>query len=153
MWNMVVVNSSPPSAAYMLLWSEASSVQVMACRLLDAKPLHEPMLTYCQLNPQEPLQWNSNQNTKIFIYENASENIACEMAAILSRIRWVNWSLSIFTDINKHITEVVHCIIYSLATPLKPTGTPDDTWMIYYGWPLICMYRQAAKLSFTFCAR
>ena len=26
-----------------------------------------------------------NQNTKLFIHENASENIACEMAAILSR--------------------------------------------------------------------
>ena len=30
-------------------------------------------------------QWNSNQNTKLFIHENASENIVCEMAAILSR--------------------------------------------------------------------
>ena len=31
------------------------------------------------------LQWNFNQNTKLFIDENASENIVCEMAAILSR--------------------------------------------------------------------
>ena len=31
------------------------------------------------------LQWNFNQNTKLFIPENASENIDCEMAAILSR--------------------------------------------------------------------
>ena len=30
------------------------------------------------------LQWNFNQNTKLFINENASENIVCEMAAILS---------------------------------------------------------------------
>ena len=30
------------------------------------------------------LQWNFNQNTKTFIQENASENIVCEMAAILS---------------------------------------------------------------------
>ena len=31
------------------------------------------------------LQWNSNQNTKLFIHENAFENVVCKMAAILSR--------------------------------------------------------------------
>ena len=36
------------------------------------------------------LQWNLNQNTKLFFHENACENIVCEMAAILSRRRWVN---------------------------------------------------------------
>ena len=36
------------------------------------------------------LQWKCNQNTKLFIHENASENIVCETAAILSRARWVN---------------------------------------------------------------
>ena len=56
----------------------------MACRLFGAKPLSQPMLGYCQLNPQEQLQWNYNQNTEIFIEENAFENIVCEMAAILS---------------------------------------------------------------------
>ena len=30
-----------------------------------------------------------NQNTNFFIYKNASENIICEMAAILFRERWV----------------------------------------------------------------
>ena len=33
-------------------------------------------------------QWNFNQNTNIFIDENASENIVCEIAAILCRERW-----------------------------------------------------------------
>ena len=31
------------------------------------------------------LQWNFNQNTKLFIHENASENVVFEKAAILSR--------------------------------------------------------------------
>ena len=35
------------------------------------------------------LQYNFNPNTKILIYKNAYENIVCEMAAILSRERWV----------------------------------------------------------------
>ena len=38
------------------------------------------------------LQWNFNQNTKLFIHTNTSEYIVCEMAAILSRgdeLRWL----------------------------------------------------------------
>ena len=31
------------------------------------------------------LQWNFNHNSKLFIHENASKNIVCEMVAILSR--------------------------------------------------------------------
>ena len=35
------------------------------------------------------LQWNFNQNTKLFIHKNAFQNIVCQMAAILSKGRWV----------------------------------------------------------------
>ena len=35
------------------------------------------------------LQWNFNENTKLFIQENASENIICEKVVILSKGRWV----------------------------------------------------------------
>ena len=31
------------------------------------------------------LQWNFNRNSNIFIYENALENVVCEMASILPR--------------------------------------------------------------------
>ena len=63
--------------------------QIMACRLLRAKPLSEPMLGYSQLDIlRNKLQWNFNQNTKLFIHANASESNTCEMTAILSR--WVN---------------------------------------------------------------
>ena len=40
---------------------------------------------------------NSNQNTKLFIPENAFENVVCEMAAILStgkRVNFVWWSVN-----------------------------------------------------------
>ena len=46
-------------------------------------------------------QWNFNRNQYIFIQENVFENVVCEMAAILSRRRWVtgivsakNWQAS-----------------------------------------------------------
>ena len=32
-----------------------------------------------------PFQWNFNRNSNIFIQENTFQNVACEMAAILSR--------------------------------------------------------------------
>ena len=35
------------------------------------------------------LQWNFNQDTKFFIHKNASENIVCEKATILSSGRYV----------------------------------------------------------------
>ena len=41
--------------------------------------------------PRNKIKWNINQNTKIFIHENASETIVCEMAAILSRGRCVTF--------------------------------------------------------------
>ena len=44
------INSFLPSAAYMRKWSGSALVQVMACRLLGAKPLPELMLTY-ELSP------------------------------------------------------------------------------------------------------
>ena len=60
----------------------------MACRLVGAKPLPDPMLTFCQLDPQEQttVKFESKCKKKS-IDENAFENVVCEMAAILSR--WV----------------------------------------------------------------
>ena len=97
-------------------WFRSALVQIMACRLFGDKPLSKPLLGYCQLEPQ----WNWNSfflalsllpkyslffsnslvltssidvvfvlsSTKCFIHK----NVVCEMAAILSRGRWVNSS-------------------------------------------------------------
>ena len=94
------VNSSP-SGVYMHQLIGSALLQIMACRLFCAKPLSEPMLEYCHLNGtiRNTLQWNFNHNTKLVIHKNASENIVCEMAAILSRGRWVKtyqaWEFSL----------------------------------------------------------
>ena len=42
----------------------------MACRLVDAKPLTEPMMEYCQLDP-----WQKYWNSYTYIKENALENV------------------------------------------------------------------------------
>ena len=85
------VNSSPHSAAYMHRWIGSALLQIMVCCLFGTKPLSEQKFRYSQeLSPgplvyRNKLQWNFNQNGKLFIHGNASEYIVCEMAAILSR--------------------------------------------------------------------
>ena len=61
----------------------------MACSLVCAKPLSEPMLEYYQMDPRNELQWNFYQNSFIFIQENPFENVVWKMAAILSRLQCV----------------------------------------------------------------
>ena len=48
------LNSYPPSA-YMRQWIGSALVQIMAWRLVGAKPLPEPMLAYCQLDSWEQI--------------------------------------------------------------------------------------------------
>ena len=58
----------------------------MACLLFGARPLPDPVLIYCQLDPQE--QTSVNIRIKMhtfFINEKAFENVVCEFATILSR--------------------------------------------------------------------
>ena len=86
-------NSSPPSATFMCQWIGSALVQIMACCLFGAKPLFKPTLGYCQLDHKGQTS-GQFENTKLFIHENAFENIVCEMAAILSRGRWVKRRLS-----------------------------------------------------------
>ena len=47
------------------------------------------MLVYCQLGTWVQTSVKFNQNKKLFIHGNASENIVCKLAAILSMRRWV----------------------------------------------------------------
>ena len=54
----------------------------MACRLIGAKLLSEPMLKYWQL---VQISVKSYAKFAHFIQENAFENVICETAAILSR--------------------------------------------------------------------
>ena len=59
-------NSSPPGAAYMRQWTGSALVQIMACRLVGAKPLPGPMLEYCQLDPCEQTSVNFESKYKTF---------------------------------------------------------------------------------------
>ena len=51
----VIIKWSPPSDAYMCQWTGSAFVQIMACRLVSAKPLPEPMPAYCWLDSWEQI--------------------------------------------------------------------------------------------------
>ena len=57
----------------------------MACRLVGAEPLSEPMLEYGYWTLRNKFQWNLNRNQYIFIHENACKSVVCKMAPMSSR--------------------------------------------------------------------
>ena len=59
----------------------------MVCRLFGTKPLPDPMLFFCQMNP---LEESVNRYSNVSIQENVFQNVVCKMAAILSRSQCVN---------------------------------------------------------------
>ena len=60
------LNSPSPSAGYMRHRTGSALLQVMACRLFGAKPLPEPMQTYCHLDAQEQISIKSESQYKTF---------------------------------------------------------------------------------------
>ena len=79
------VKSLRPSDAYMHQYNIPTLVQIMACRLFGTKPLSDPILPYCQLHPKEHISVKFSLKFKVFIKQNALENVVCEMVAILSK--------------------------------------------------------------------
>ena len=66
-------------------------VQIMACSLVGAKPLSEPMLKYIvNWTLRIKLLLNMYRNSYIFIHENQFENVVWNLAAILFRPQCVN---------------------------------------------------------------
>ena len=60
------LNSLRPSDAYMHHQLRPSLAQIMACCLLAAKPLSEPMMNYCQLAPKEQTSVKFHLKFKLF---------------------------------------------------------------------------------------
>ena len=86
-------------------WS--ALVQIMVWRLFGTNVLNQCWVI-ANWNFRNKFMWYFNQNTKLFIHKNATENILCETAAILSgehesAVEAINfspaWSLNI-RDIN-----------------------------------------------------
>ena len=77
-----VFNSLRLRDAYMRRWTRSSLVQIMACRLLGAKPLSEPMLTYSQLGLKE-------QNS--VKYQSKWEHFHSRKCDFPTKLSWGRW--------------------------------------------------------------
>ena len=55
----------------------------MASRMFSTKPLSEPVLAYCELDPCEDISVKFESNTTTFIQDNLLENV-CKIAAFFS---------------------------------------------------------------------
>ena len=84
------INSSPPSAQYMRRWTGSTLVQVMSWSQETTSPCLNQCLFIDNWTIRNKCHWQLNRNSNMFTQENAFENIVCEIAAILSRGRWVN---------------------------------------------------------------
>ena len=97
--------------AYAWGWTSLSLVEVMAW-YLTGKPLAESMIVNSILGNK--LKWNLNQNSNIPCKENALQNIACKMSAILFwsqcenrqiwETRWFTTRWRKFTKIYSYLT-------------------------------------------------
>ena len=88
----------------------------VAC--LGAKPLSEPMLIYCCLDSVNKFQGNWNKNAKLFIQENAFENVVCEMATIFSQPQYVKSSLH----------KPLHCCIWYCVIFHRVKTVSEVSW-------------------------
>ena len=69
---IIAVDSSPPSAAYLRHWIGSALLQITACRLFGAEPYLDQCWVVVNWTLTNKLQWNSIQNAILFIQENAS---------------------------------------------------------------------------------
>ena len=85
-----VINSL--SDAYMCQQTKPSLVKIMACRLIGAKPLSEPILTYCYLDHEKQTNYNRNPHLfiKKYIWKSRLENVGHFVAVSASEMRWRN---------------------------------------------------------------
>ena len=62
----ICFNSLKPNDEFVRQWNRPSLVKIKACRMLCAKPLPEPMLVYCKVEPQEQTSMKSKSTFKHF---------------------------------------------------------------------------------------
>ena len=73
------VNSMWPSDAIQHHGSLSTLIQMMTCHVHSAKLPPQPMLNSGQV--MNKVQWNSNQNAKIFFQSNACEKVICKFCS------------------------------------------------------------------------
>ena len=118
------VNSLRPSDAYMRHQPRPSLVQMMACHLIGAKPLSEPMLYYCQLDPQEQTSVKLYSKFKYFhsgkcIWKCYLENVS----------HFVSASMGYCCQVTTTPTQSVHIVPSVWSPGLTPAHVQSLQWL------------------------
>ena len=88
----------------MCQWIRSALVQIMACRLIGTKPLPEPMLTFCLLDPQEQTSVKFKSKFKHFIQKMRLKTSSVNGSHLVQE-RWV-----------KEYETARSCVYFVLAT-------------------------------------
>ena len=109
--------------AFMRQLTGSCLVQVMACHLWGTKPLPEYWLI-TNWNLWNKLNWNLDQNIKIFIQENAMKYVIHIMSVILPRPQRVNSSPPSAANMRQWISSAFFLIMACRLFGAKPLSKP-----------------------------
>ena len=109
----------PYSVTYMRQWIVPAFVEIMVVACMARSHYLNQSWIIINWTIGNTLQWNSNQNTKFFIQENASENIACHYNDI------------IMTTMASQITSLmnIYLIVYSDADQRKHQSSASQAFV------------------------
>ena len=116
--NAVIKLTETKSCIYALV-SYSAFVKVMACRLVGAKALPEPLLNIVNSNVRNKFHFTFKQNPNIFIHENAFGNVGNFVAASKVLREW-----QIFASHNIVWDAVTHPYLRSLLLSLLKSSHP-----------------------------
>ena len=102
-----------PSAAYMRQWTGSSLVQLMACRLIGAKPLPEPVLAYCHLDSWKHI--SVKFESEVYHFHSRKHNWKCRLPKWLVQIicKSPHASESNLEDMGKYIMRIQQILSYN----------------------------------------
>ena len=147
----------------------------MACRLFGTKPLSEPMMTYCQLDPKEYISMKYYLNCKRFSFKKMHLNISsrkwwsfCLSFNVLTlrvESHWPFWLLASSKQILIKIITMVHKILQGeclcfwseplfLLMPCHHQTQADQQtqWILRLLYPPVCMLLYIClAIVYVFC--
>ena len=155
------INSSSPSTAHMRQWIGSTLVKIIDYHLFGAKPLSKPMVAIVNWTLRNKFQRSFIQITTVFIQENASEYIVCEMAAILSRGGWVKGLADsplkfrgyLSNYIPSFYMDIIRCPNFKagLAYISQQKNHMNYSRVIIPDWKCICNFRSPTLLKDSSC--
>ena len=129
-------NSLRLSYIYMHQENIPTLLQIMACRLFGAKPLSEPMLLYCQLDPIS-VKFFLKVKKFSFTEIHLKMCVICKMTAILSQPQCVKTQTSLGLHVSlqlldhQHASWWIHFPLYASKIPFS-FYIPNKQWYILH---------------------